>query len=284
MRQYIDLCISTSNEESAEILTAYLSDLPFESFDSATSDTTAETTLHAYILREVWDECRNEAISIAEEWGTVISTNLIEDENWNAQWESEGFERVDIDSRMVIRAPHHQPPLSDEVIDIVVAPRMSFGSGHHQTTQMMCRAIMRLTPHNSRVLDVGCGTGILSLAALKCGARCADAIDIDPWSVESTRDAARLNGEEERINPILGSVESIEGERYDMVVANINRNIITQQMAQYAAALNTGGVILFSGFLEEDVEIIRGEASRYGITITGSQQCDGWVCLEAIKG
>ena len=181
MRKYIDLTISCPDEEMAEIATAFLADFPFESFDTA--PTTEGATLHAFILKESWAECREEALATVADYGTVVSEEEIEDENWNERWEEESFSPVDIDNKIVIRAAHHPAP-ADAVIDIIVKPSMSFGSGHHHTTRMMCRAIHSLNP-SGRVLDVGCGTGILSIAAIKCGAANADAVDIDPWSTAS---------------------------------------------------------------------------------------------------
>ena len=191
MKQYIELCIVCEGEEQADIATAFLADYPFESFD--TEPTNDGVTLKAYILAEVWEEHRAEALSSIADYGTLLSESIIEDENWNAQWENDGFKRVEIEGVMVIRAPHHEPA-EEGIIDIVVAPQMSFGSGHHQTTRMMCRLIHALQP-TGRILDVGCGTGVLSIAAVRCGAEHADAIDIDIWSVESAKEYAKLHVE-----------------------------------------------------------------------------------------
>lgn len=280
MRKYTKLIILCADDQTAEIATAFLADYPFDSFDSATTDEGVE--LHAFILAEAWQQCREEALDVIDDYAKTMRECDIEDVNWNEQWERDSFQRVDIDGRMLIRSPHHAPA-AEGVIDIVVAPRMSFGSGHHHTSQMMCRAIMRLTPADAAVLDVGCGTGILSIAALKCGAQRVDAVDIDPWSVESAREAARLNGVEERMEILLGTVGAVAGRSYDMVLANINRNILIADMGHYAAALSRGGVLLLSGFLDEDIEAIASVASSYGITVEGSQHNDGWVCLECRK-
>lgn len=279
MREYIELIILTPDDEQSEIATAFLSDFPFDSFD--TRPTAEGVELHAFILSEEWTTCREEALRAIDGYGTVVGERTIEDKNWNEQWEREGFEPIDIDSRMRIRAPHH--PATEGVIDIVVAPRMAFGSGHHYTSRMMCRKIMRLTPANATLLDVGCGTGILSFAALGCGASHADAVDIDPWSVESAREAARLNGVEERVRVLLGTIEVVEGCRYDMVVANINRNIIIGDMARYAAALRKGGVLLLSGFLEEDIEAVKCAAQEHDIAVEEVESDNGWVCLACRK-
>lgn len=279
MKQYIELCIACQSEEQADIATAFLADYPFESFD--TEPTAEGVTLKAYILAELWDEHRAEALATVAEYGTLLSESVIEDENWNAQWEMDGFKRVEIEGVMVIRAPHHEPA-AEGVIDIVVAPQMSFGSGHHQTTRMMCRLIHSLHP-SGRILDVGCGTGVLSIAALRCGAEQADAIDIDIWSVDSAKESARLNGIEERVNVIHGTVELIEGKLYDMVVANINRNIILSDIARYVAALNAGGSLLLSGFLEEDVEDITVATTALGLKHKQTLAEDEWRAMHFVK-
>ncbi|MBO7263413.1 MAG: 50S ribosomal protein L11 methyltransferase [Alistipes sp.] len=280
MKQYIEISVACQSEDMSDILTAYLADFPFESFDT---ETTAEgLVLKAYILAEGWSECREEALAVAEEYGKLLGETVIEDENWNAEWESTGFERVEIEDVMVIRAPHHAPA-KEGVIDIVVAPQMSFGSGHHQTTRLMCRLIHALKP-TGRVLDVGCGTGVLSLVALRCGAESADAIDIDIWSVESAKESARLNDLAERIEVIHGTVESIAGRRYSLVVANINRNIILADIAQYVDALEQGGVLLLSGFLAGDVEDITSVATAMGLTPAECLCEDEWRALKFVKG
>lgn len=275
MRKYIDLTISCPDEEMAEIATAFLADFPFESFDTA--PTTEGATLHAFILKESWAECRDEALATVADYGTVVSEEEIEDENWNERWEEESFSPVDIDNKIVIRAEHHPAP-ADAVIDIIVKPSMSFGSGHHHTTRMMCRAIHSLNP-SGRVLDVGCGTGVLSIAAIKCGAEHADAVDIDPWSTASAEEAALLNGIAEQISVLLGTVEVVEGRKYDMVLANINRNIILNDIDRYVEALNEGGKLLLSGFLVEDIADITNATSERGLCPIAQSEEEGWVCL-----
>ena len=279
MKQYIELCIKCENEEVAEILTAFLADFPFESFDSEPEN--KHTLLKAYILAPEWDGYSVEVKDIIAQYGELTGLRTLEDENWNAQWEAEGFERVEIDDIMVIRAPHHAPA-PDNCIDIIVTPQMSFGSGHHQTTRMMCRLIHDISTSGT-VLDVGCGTGVLSIAALKCGAKSADAIDIDIWSVESAKSAAELNNLEQHIEVIHGTVESIEGKCYDMVVANINRNIILNDIERYIAAMKSGGHLLLSGFLSEDVSDIEATALAHSLAKQRELSDDNWRALHFTK-
>lgn len=278
MKRYINLSIACHSEELSEIVVAYLSDYDFECFDVEPEE--CGVKLQAYILAERWAECRGEALEAIADYGTLLSEEGVEDENWNERWEQESFHPVDIDGRMVIRAPHHEAV--EGVVEIIVAPQMSFGSGHHETTRMMCRAIMT-TACKGRAVDVGCGTGVLSIAALKCGAEHVDAVDIDPWSVESARNSAMLNALEERIDVVEGTVELFANRHYDMVMANINRNIILGDLATYVAILNEGGRMLLSGFLAEDVAPIVEAVTGYGLSHTATLEDGEWRCLTFVK-
>ena len=281
MKRYTHLTITCPDAESAEILTAFLSDYPFECFsDNATAE---GVVVETYLTPEDWAECGEEATNIINDYGTLTAIKEIEDENWNARWEEESFQPVDIDGRIVIRSAAHPAPRDPAIMDIIVAPTMSFGSGHHHTTRMMCRLIHASEPAR-RALDVGCGTGVLSFVALKSGAEYVDAIDIDPWSAESAARAAELNGVSDRINIITGTVEAIEGETYDAIYANINRNIILGDIARYTAALNAGGSLLVSGFLTEDVEYITSAAAAHNLTLTTQLEEEGWVAIAFQKG
>ena len=276
MKRYTHLTITCPDAESAEILAAFLSDYPFECFsDNATDE---GVVVETYMSPEDWAECGEEATNIINDYGTLTSLKEIEDENWNARWEEESFQPVEIDGVIMIRSAAHPAPTNPEIMDIIVAPTMSFGSGHHHTTRMMCRLIHASKP-SARALDVGCGTGVLSFVALKCGAQFVDAIDIDPWSTESAARAAELNGVSDRINIITGTVEAIEGETYDAIYANINRNIILNDIARYVAALNAGGCLYVSGFLTEDVEYITAAAAAHNLTLCTQIEEDGWVAI-----
>ena len=280
MKRYIHLTITCPDAEAAEIMTAFLSDYPFECFsDNATEE---GVVVETYMTPEDWAECSNEATAIVADYGTLTAIKEIEDENWNARWEEESFHPVEIDDLIVIRSAAHPAPTNPTVMDIIVAPTMSFGSGHHHTTRMMCRLIHASKPSGT-ALDVGCGTGVLSFVALKCGATFVDAIDIDPWSAESAKRAAEFNGIGDKIEVITGTVEAIEGKTYDAIYANINRNIILNDIARYAAALNHGGKLLLSGFLTEDTEAIIEAATNHNITPTTTLEEEGWVAIALTK-
>ncbi len=274
MRKYLELTLHCTDEESAEIATAFIADYPFESFDTELRP--EEVLLRAYIPAEGWSDLRSDVLANIADYVTSTDEREVEDENWNASWEAENLSTVAIESIMVIRPADTPPPADSSVIDVIVAPQMSFGSGQHHTTRLMCRLIYDYTPQG-QMLDVGCGTGVLSIAAIKCGATHATAIDIDPWSIESTRNAATLNGLESDIRTILGTVEAIRGERFDMVAANIMRNIIIEDMSNYYEALNSGGRLLLSGFLEDDYAAVRSAAEELGLSELEAITSGGWV-------
>jgi ribosomal protein L11 methyltransferase len=283
MRHYIELRVECVNEEMSEIITAFLADYPFETFD--TQPTTEGITLLGYILLEEWQECREEALAAIADYGTVVSESEIESQNWNATWEAESFNPVEIeiaqDRRMVIRAPHHPTP-DEGVIDVIVSPQMSFGSGHHHTTRMMCRNIATIS-ELGHTLDVGCGTGVLSIAALRLGAKSVDAVDIDPWSTKSAEEAAAINGFEDKMDILLGTVEVVEGRCYDTILANINRNIILSDLDSYVKALNISGYLVLSGFLSQDVEAIEAACRERGLRAVAQLQEEEWVSLKFLK-
>lgn len=277
---YIHLSVQCSSQEMAEILTAFVADYPFETFNTTEND--QGVLLDAYIRSEEWSACREETLAIVADYGTLSVEEEVADENWNERWERESFEPVAIGNEMVIRSAYHAAPANPDTLDIVISPSMSFGSGYHQTTRMMCRLIYDLKA-TGRILDVGCGTGVLTIVALKCGAAEADAVDIDAWSAESAERAAELNGLEHRMRVITGTVEAIEGHRYDAIFANINRNIILYDIERYAAALADGGHLLVSGFLNEDVAIILEAAERHNLSRVRTLDDEGWVAMELVK-
>lgn len=279
MNHYIEITIACADSDMAEVAMAYLADYPFDSFDTEERD--EETLLKGYILESEWTKCQDEARGVAAEYGHIAEERVIESQNWNATWESESFEPVHVDDTMLIRAPHHPAP-PEGVIDIVVAPQMSFGSGHHQTTRMMCRLVAKYRSVG-RALDVGCGTGVLSIAAIKCGAKQVDAVDIDPWSTESATEAARLNNIEAQVEVLLGTVERVAGRTYDLILANINRNIILADIDRYVAMLCEGSRLLLSGFLVADIEAITTAATERGLSHVETSEDDGWVAMSFIK-
>ena len=269
---YVELNISVPSAEIAEILTAELSELPFDSF------VTEKGVLKAYIPQDALVDCKEEADQILAQYGVSDCRYVqIEAQNWNALWES-NFEPVDVDGRVMIRAPFHTPSPTTE-FEIVIMPKMSFGTGHHATTKMMVQMILDLDLKGKRGLDMGSGTGVLAIAACKCGAEAVDAVDIDDFAFENCIENIATNGVAERITPMLGDVRAIAGRKYDFILANINRNILLGDMDAYLKSLNEGGQILFSGFLDNDVEAMVAACTARGLKLNLERHIGGWAAL-----
>ena len=269
---YIELNISVPSAEIAEILTAELSELPFDSF------TTEKGMLKAYIPQDALVDCKADADAVLAQYGIAEYRYVqIEAQNWNALWES-NFEPVDVEGRVMIRAPFHTPNPNAE-FEIVIMPKMSFGTGHHATTNMMVQLILDLDLKDKCGLDMGSGTGVLSIAACHRGAKAVDAVDIDDFAFENCAENIATNGVTHLITPILGDARVLEGKHYDFILANINRNILLADMDNYLRCLAPGGDILFSGFLDEDVAIMTTAATSRGLTLTAERHHAGWAAL-----
>jgi len=207
--------------------------------------------------------------------------SLIEQKNWNEVWES-NFEPIIIGDKIYVRATFHQPR-PDVQHEIVIDPKMAFGTGHHQTTSMILQLMLDEDFTGKKVLDMGCGTGILAIMAAKLNAGDITAIDYDPVCYESTIENAQLNGII-NIKALCGSKEAIPAEQFEIILANINRNILLDQMDKYAEVLKPGGTIYFSGFYETpDLEIITEAANSLGLTYMSHKKDKDWVAAKFIK-
>lgn len=272
---YIALHIPVCGDEQAEILTAELADYPFESFE------TEAGVLKAYIPHERLADCKPEVDALLARCGVAGRYVAIETRNWNAEWER-NFPEVDVEGRLRIRAPFHSPAPED-VMEVVVMPRMSFGTGHHATTWLMARAVLDMGVGGRSGLDMGSGTGVLSIVAVQCGAEHVDAVDIDDWADANCRENIAANGVADRIAPMLGDVRLVAGRRYDFILANINRNILLADMPAYAEVLNPGGDLVMSGFLEADTAAITAAAAELGLKTIATASRDGWVVVHTKK-
>lgn len=272
---YISLQIPVADAEQGEILTAELADYPFESFE------TEGSTLKAYIPGDRLADCKSEVDALLERYGVSGRYIAIETQNWNALWER-NYSATDVEGRLRIRAPFHEAAPAGE-LEVVVMPKMSFGTGHHATTWLMSRAVLDLGVSGRRGLDMGSGTGVLSIVAVKCGAAHVDAVDIDDWADANCRENIAANGVSDRITPMLGDVRCIAGRHYDFILANINRNILLADMPSYAAALNAGGDLVMSGFLEADVPSIVAAAGELGMTLVERAERNGWMMVHVRK-
>lgn len=268
---YVELNISVSDSQQAEILTAILADWPFDSFVEEGN------TLKAYIPKEQLIDCKGEVDAQLAEMGISNATYIeIETQNWNALWES-NFEPVEVDGLCTIRAPFSPAPNSG--LDIVIMPKMSFGTGHHATTWLMTAEIMKRNYAGLSGLDMGSGTGVLAIVAAKQGAAHVDAVDIDDWAFENSIENIATNDANGKITPILGDVSAIVGKHYDFILANINRNILLADMERYVTTLADGGELIMSGILEQDIPSITEKAESLGMTVEGTRLKDGWAVV-----
>ena len=273
---YIELTLDAADAEQAEILTAELADFPFESFEQEGA------RLKAYIPQERLADCKGEVDALLAHYGVGRATFLsIEPQNWNALWES-NFTPVEVDGRLTIRAPFHAPAATEA--EMVIMPKMSFGTGHHATTCLMASGLLDRDVTGLRGLDMGSGTGVLAIVAALRGAEAVDAVDIDDWADANCRENIASNGVADRIEPMLGDVRRIAGQHYGFILANINRNILTADMPAYAAALEPGGDLVMSGFLEQDVPAIVACAGELGLRPVATAARDGWMMVHVRKG
>ena len=272
---FVALNIPVADGAQAEILVAELAEFPFESFESGSD------VLKAYIPQERLADCKTEVDALLARYGVSGRYISIEAQNWNALWE-QNFPASDIEGRLRIRAPFHEPAPEGEP-EIIVMPKMSFGTGQHATTWLMARGVLDLGVAGRRGLDMGSGTGVLSIVAAKCGAVHVDAVDIDEWADANCRENIAAHGVEACVEPMLGDVARIAGRTYGFILANINRNILLRDMHAYAAALLPGGDLLMSGFLEADVPAVVEAAQAEGLAFVASVSRDGWMMVHVRK-
>jgi len=272
---YTELVIAFQNKADTaqtEIVSAVLSDIGFESFVET------ENQLMAYIPEG--QLTKDEVTEIISPMQQTMSfswhINTIAEQNWNALWES-NYEPVVIADRCHIRAPFH-PIMQDKEFEILIEPKMSFGTAHHETTQMMIEMMLQDNFSGKDVLDMGCGTGVLAILASKMGAKNILAIDNDPWAFENSRENVDRN-QAMNISVYQGDHQLLRDKSFHTIIANINRNILLDQFASYAKSLSPGGDIYLSGFLEEDIPVLMKEAEKYGFKLKTKRILGKWSAI-----
>lgn len=273
---YIEYTFKVSPKEPAtEILIAELGTLGFESFVEN------ENGVVAYIQKNDWnDAILNDVFVLnSQEFSISYTHQEIEQTNWNAEWEK-NFKPIQVDDKVSIRAPFHENPNLE--YDIVIEPKMSFGTGHHETTHMMVQHLLHINVANKKVLDMGCGTGILAIFAEMKGAQPIDAIDIDNWCYENSLENVERNNCK-HISVYEGDATLLQEQKYDVIIANINRNILLNDMQTYTNCLTENGIILLSGFYSEDIPVIDNEVTKYGLTLKNTLKRNNWVALQYQK-
>ncbi|KJD31445.1 ribosomal protein L11 methyltransferase [Tamlana nanhaiensis] len=262
-------------QPAVEILIAELGYAGFESFVET------EEGVTAYIQKEEWHEAILEDIQIlsSDEFDISFTFEDIEQTNWNAEWEK-NFNPIVVDDTCAVRAPFHEA--FNVEYDIVIEPKMSFGTGHHETTHMMIQHILKNDFKGKSVLDMGCGTGVLAILAEKKGAKPLDAVDYDNWCyLNSLENVERNNCE--HITVIEGDASVLKGKSYDIIIANINRNILLQDMETYVSCLNKGGSIYLSGFYNDDIPMITAECEKHLLKFEEKLERNNWVSLKFIN-
>lgn len=262
-------------EIGSEILIAELGEKDFESFIET------EKGFSAYILKELHTSTLLNDIFIltSPDFKITYTVEEIEQVNWNEEWEK-NFEPIDVDGKCHVRAPFH--PKTNAEFDIVIEPKMSFGTGHHETTHMMIQHLLETNVTDLKTLDMGCGTAILAILAEMKGAKPIDAIDIDNWCyLNSIENTERNNCTE--ITVYEGDAELLKGKKYDLIIANINRNILLNDMQQYVESLNKNGILLLSGFYNEDIPFINESCEEKGLTFVKKFERNNWVSLKYVN-
>lgn len=276
---YYELTIELRDFENwSDILVAYLAEIGFESFVEEAPHLKAYIAENEYRGKELL-----QLMNDVQKTGAGIDSfdlQLLAQQNWNAAWESQ-FEPVYVAEKLRIVAPFHTLAPFDGM-ELVILPKMSFGTGHHQTTHLICQTMFDLDFQGKRVLDMGAGTGVLAILAEKLGAQEIVAIEIEQWSAENILENVALNGST-KVKAIHGGAEAIGAQPYDMILANINKNVLLAQMALYASALVPNGLLLLSGFFTTDTPDLIAAATALGLKHQQTLDRENWAVLQFIK-
>jgi ribosomal protein L11 methyltransferase len=272
----VDFTISPYSADASDVLAAMAGEAGFETFEET------ETGLKGYVQQNLFDvSVLKTALEDFPFEDTTISYDIreAEDRDWNEQWEQEGFEPIVISDNLIIHDGRHLPDSTPD-ISIEIEEKLAFGTGTHETTRMICSTLLELQP-KGRVLDCGTGTGILSICALKLGAQEAVGYDIDEWSVDNARHNAVINQVDNRFTSLLGDasiLNKVEGS-FDLVMANINRNILLNDMPQFVSKMNADATLILSGFYTDDCQILIEKAQTLGLTLQQQKEDQQWACL-----
>ena len=272
----VDFTISPYSVDASDVLAAMAGEVGFETFEETV------TGLKGYVQQSLFDvSVLKTALEDFPFEDTTISYDIreAEDRDWNEQWEQEGFEPIGISDNLIIHDGRHLPDSIPD-ISIEIDAKLAFGTGTHETTRMICSTLLELQP-KGRVLDCGTGTGILSICALKLGAQEAVGYDIDEWSVDNARHNAVINQVDNRFTSLLGDasiLNKVEG-TFDLVMANINRNILLNDMPQFVSKMNADATLILSGFYTDDCQILIEKAQTLGLTLQQQKEDQQWACL-----
>ena len=275
--QYLEVSIRLDpfSEEMAEILMAELGELPYDSF------VTEEPFLKCYIQREQYRPSDLKVVLSGYDCVAGFNAVMVEGRNWNRNWEL-SFQPIVVDGIVTVKAPFNTD-VPRTRYNIWIDPQMAFGTGYHHTTYMMMQRLLALPVRGSYVCDMGCGTAILGILAAKMGARKVFAVDIDAVAARSAWGNCRWNKVGTRVETACGDASLMQMSTYDIILANIHRNIILEDLPTYARSLRRGGTLLVSGFYDADSPAIIDAAKSVGLSLSGSSSREGWNCLEFAK-
>jgi ribosomal protein L11 methyltransferase len=287
MKYYeVEMTITPCSQDARDILSALSAEAGFETFEET------PTGLLAYVQQSLFDrEALDNAIADFPFEGTHIIYNVreAEDRDWNEQWEQEGFEPIEVKSQkedgrgIIIHDGRHLGNLQFDhlLFTIEIDARLAFGTGTHETTRMICATLLDMDLKGKRILDCGCGTGILGICALKLGADSCVGYDIDEWSADNTRHNAVINHVDERLTSLCGDssvLDTLEG-KFDLVLANINRNILLQDMPRFVNMMSPGATLILSGFYESDCLLLESKAQQLGLKLIATKTDGDWACM-----
>jgi ribosomal protein L11 methyltransferase len=269
--------LTPCTQDARDVLSALAGEAGCETFEDT------ETGLKAYVQQALFDES---ALSLALEGFPFDDTRITytveeaEDRDWNEQWEQEGFEPIVVANRLVIHDGRHLPAASYP-LEIEIDAHMAFGTGTHETTRMICATLLDMNLEGADVLDCGCGTGILGICALKLGARHCTGYDIDEWSADNTRHNAVINHVDQQLTALCGDATLLDtiGQRFQVVMANINRNILLQDMARFRSVIVDGGTLILSGFYKNDCALLESKAQTLGLLLQHTRTDGDWACM-----
>ena len=274
----VDFQLSPLSQDACDILAALTADAGFESFEET------QHGIRGYVQQPLLDR---QALEDIVNNFPIMGTNIIytiseaEDKDWNEQWEQEGFEPIIVgNNRLAIHDGRHLPSQPAD-ISVEIDARLAFGTGTHETTQMICEWMLDMPMKGLRVMDAGCGTGILGIVALKLKARHVTAYDIDEWSSDNTRHNAVINRIDSQLSVYCGDASLLDSKTadYDLVLANINRNILLNDMPRFCQIMKQDAKLILSGFYTEDIPLLEARGKELGLTLTGAKNRDKWASI-----
>lgn len=277
MKEYLEIDFTiTPAEGGRDIMLALLDNLGYDSFEETPRG------LKAYILEKDFNESELKELFIfqSDEYEVTYTTDKLENKNWNEEWET-NYQPIFIDDQIHIRAPFHEAK-PEYPIELLITPKMSFGTGHHQTTRLVSRLMLQMDLKDKKVLDMGTGTGVLAILAEKRGAKEIEAIDNFEWAAENTAENAEANNCK-NITALHGDATLLPGKSFEIVLANINRNVLMEDMKSYVDTLPSGGHLLISGFFEHDFEMLNDKATECGTTLVNKIKEDRWMACHYQK-